>query len=161
MQIITLSKLSHQQERAELRRMLEERDALLAAQEAELAPLNARRTEGLLIMREKLNAARAEWEALAEAIDAEAAPIEERHGAIIEAKDDAILAAVSRPVEGDVGETTHDWRLTDDGEFLRCALTGQPIHDEDDVITDEDTGDVILRDVLPWPKTSDTDIDAD
>ena len=161
MQIITLSKLPHQQERAELRRMLEERDALVAAREAELAPLNARRTEGLRIMREKLNAARDEWETLAEAIDAEAAPIEERHHEIIEAKDEAIVAAISRPVEGgEEGETTHDWRPHDDEVIARCALTRQPIHDDDDVITDEDTADVILRDVLPWPDAPAADAEA-
>lgn len=152
MQMITLSKLPHQMERAELRRMLEERDALVAAKNAELAPYHRRRTEGLRVMREKLNAARAEWDALAEAIDAEANPIDARHDAILEAKDEAIRAAISRPVEdGDEGETTHDWRLDDDGDIRRCALTRQPIHDDDDVIVDDDTGDMILRDVLPWP----------
>jgi hypothetical protein len=156
MMTLTLSKLPHQQERAHLRRMLEERDALVAAKNADLAPFHARRAEGLRIMREKIDAARLEFETLAEAIDAESAPIEERHCEIIDAKDEAITAAVSRTVEdGDEGETTHDWRVDDEGAFQRCALTRQPIHDDDGVIVDEDTGDMILRDVLPWPEALD------
>ncbi|NBV42864.1 hypothetical protein EBR96_08885, partial [bacterium] len=65
------------------------------------------------------------------------------------------------PIEGgEEGETTHDWRPHDDEVIARCALTRQPIHDDDDVITDEDTGDVILRDVLPWPDAPAADAEA-
>ena len=33
---------------------------------------------------------------------------------------------------------------------LTCELTGLPIFDDDEVIKDEETGEVILRAVLPW-----------
>lgn len=33
-----------------------------------------------------------------------------------------------------------------------CDLTGLPVFDKDDIIEDENTGQCILRDVLPWPE---------
>ncbi|MFZ4807497.1 MAG: hypothetical protein ACOYLQ_09590 [Hyphomicrobiaceae bacterium] len=44
-----------------------------------------------------------------------------------------------------------DIEVDDDDEARFCALTGLPILDGDDVIKDEETGDWILRDALPWP----------
>ena len=40
----------------------------------------------------------------------------------------------------------------DDGCVRICALTGLPIFETDDVIKDEETGDLILRAVLPFPE---------
>ena len=33
-----------------------------------------------------------------------------------------------------------------------CALTGLPVFEGDEFIRDEDSGEIILRDALPWPE---------
>jgi hypothetical protein len=42
----------------------------------------------------------------------------------------------------------------DDYSSYTCALTGLPVFEGDAFIRDEESGDVILRDALPWPETT-------
>jgi hypothetical protein len=41
--------------------------------------------------------------------------------------------------------------MTDDYDALTCALTGLAVFEDDDYMRDELSGDIILRDALPWP----------
>lgn len=47
-------------------------------------------------------------------------------------------------------------RVFDEGfeTALTCDLTGLPVFELDPIIKDEEEGDVILRDALPWPETA-------
>jgi hypothetical protein len=51
--------------------------------------------------------------------------------------------------------------MTDDYDPLTCALTGLAVFEDDDYMRDELSGNIILRDALPWPDdTAITDEEA-
>lgn len=63
---------------------------------------------------------------------------------------DAQIDAIDQQIDALAVPRTPEW--DDDGSPRLCALTGLPIFESDDVIKDEETGEWILRAVLPFPE---------
>lgn len=59
------------------------------------------------------------------------------------------LEAEASALEETIGRGTR--ACSDDYEPYTCALTGLAVFESDDYMRDELSGDIILRDALPWP----------
>lgn len=91
------------------------------------------------------------WVPFRAAMKAFEAPYESRIEAI-EAEFDAKAAALEAEMESlGLGDRQYD----DDYSVAEiCTLTGLPVFEDDEIIRDAESGDVILRAALPWPETT-------
>jgi hypothetical protein len=143
--MIDLSKIPMLAERQALLEKLIPRAAIQAEWDAARALLSSRHDAAYQECRDKIIAARescdeavaaaqAARDAIVGPIDLELAPIDEKFEARLDEFDEAIFA--------EIGGETHPW-VNDEPPVSLCALTGLPIHDDDELFTDEDGNRII------------------
>jgi hypothetical protein len=161
---IDLSKLSHLDLRQALAVKLAERDKLTAGRDAAVAALgqqrepyeaayDASRKEAQRARDDERNASERFYNAeigRAASVLATATAVIDQAEAAAEKPYDEAIGALDAEIEALLGPD-HCWRRDEYGDdyFERCALCGLPVHDDDDVLAEEDSGTLILRALLP------------